>query len=130
MQVHYTRLFTDESGASRFEDLTIELRQGFSAPGLETSIFSAPFLASEGSLWVSAPSTWNDERLHQAPRRMIQVTTQGEYQITTSDGVIRRFPAGAVLLVEDTWGVGHSSKITSSDDLIFLAVVLPANPPT
>jgi hypothetical protein len=46
MQVHYTRLFTDESGASRFEDLTIELRQGFSAPGLETSIFSAPFLVA------------------------------------------------------------------------------------
>jgi hypothetical protein len=130
MQVHYTRLFTDRSGASRFEDLTIELQQGFSAPGLETSIFSAPFLAGEGSLWVGAPSTWSDERLHQAPRRMIQVTTQGEYQITTSDGVIRRFPVGAVLLVEDTWGIGHSSKITSSDDLIFLAIVLPANAPT
>jgi hypothetical protein len=130
MQVHYTRLFTDESGASRFEDLTIELQQAFSAPGLETSIFSAPFLASEGSLWVGAPSTWNDERLHQAPRRMIQVTTQGEYQITTSDGVIRRFPVGAVLLVEDTWGIGHSSKITSSDDVIFLAVVLPDNAST
>jgi hypothetical protein len=130
MQVHYTRLFTDESGASRFEDLTIELQQAFSAPGLETSIFSAPFLAGEGNLWVGAPSTWNHERLHQAPRRMIQVTTQGEYQITTSDGVSRRFPVGAVLLVEDTWGVGHSSKITSSDDLIFLAVVLPADATT
>src|ERR1051325_11354041 len=76
MQVHYTRLFTDESGASRFEDWTIERKQAFSAPGLETSIFSAPFLASEGSLWVGAPSTWNDEILHQAPRRMIQVTTR------------------------------------------------------
>ena len=33
MQAHYTRLFTDESGASRFEDLTIELQQVFSPPG-------------------------------------------------------------------------------------------------
>ena len=71
MQAHYTRLFTDESGASRFEDLTIELQQMFSPPGLETSIFSAPFLASEGSLWIGALNTWNDESLHQAPRRMI-----------------------------------------------------------
>ena len=46
MQAHYTRLFSDENGASRFEDLTIELQRVFSAPGLETSIFSAPFLAS------------------------------------------------------------------------------------
>ena len=130
MQAHYTRLFTDENGASRFEDLTIELQQVFSAPGLETSIFSAPFLASEGSLWIGAPDTWNDERLHQAPRRMIQVTTQGEYQVTTSEGVIRRFPVGAVLIVEDTSGAGHSSKITSAEDVIIFAVGLPANAPT
>jgi hypothetical protein len=126
MQARYTRLFTDESGASRFEDLTIELQQVFSPPGLETSIFSAPFLASEGSLWIGAPNTWNDERLHQAPRRMIQVTTQGEYQLTTSEGVIRRFPVGAVLIVEDTGGAGHSSKITSTEDVMIFAVSLPA----
>ena len=29
MQARYTRLFTDESGASRFEDSTIELQQMF-----------------------------------------------------------------------------------------------------
>jgi hypothetical protein len=114
----------------RFEDLTIELQQVFSPPGLETSIFSAPFLASEGSLWIGAPNTWNDERLHQAPRRMIQVTTQGEYQLTTSEGVIRRFPVGAVLIVEDTGGMGHSSKITSTEDVIIFAVGLTANAPT
>ena len=34
MQARYTRLFTDESGASRFEDSTIELQQMFSPPGL------------------------------------------------------------------------------------------------
>ena len=107
MQAHCTRLFSDENGASRFEDLTIELQQVFSAPGLETSIFSAPFLVSEGSLWIGAPATWKDERLHQAPRRMIQVTTQGEYQVTTSEGVVRRFPVGAVLFVEDTTGAGQ-----------------------
>ena len=53
MQAHCTRLFSDENGASRFEDLTIELQQVFSAPGLETAIFSAPFLVSEGSLWMA-----------------------------------------------------------------------------
>ena len=130
MQARYTRLFTDESGASRFEDSTIELQQMFSPPGLETSIFSAPFLASEGSLWIGAPNTWNDESLHQVPRRMIQVTTQGEYQITTNEGDIRRFPVGAVLIVEDTSGAGHSSKITSAEDVIIFAVGLLANAPT
>jgi hypothetical protein len=124
VQAHYTRLFTDERGASCFEDLTIELQPGFSAPGLETAILSAPFLASESSLWIGAPTTWKDYTRHQAPRRMILVTTQGEYQVTTSEGVIRHFPVGSVLLVEDTAGAGHSSKITSAEDVIIFAVGL------
>ena len=61
-----------------------------------------------------------------APRRMIFVTTQGEYQVTTSDGVSRRFPVGSVLIIEDTTGAGHSTKITSAEDAIGFAVALPA----
>jgi hypothetical protein len=57
---------------------------------------------------------------------VIQVTTQGEYQVTTSEGVIRRFPVGAVLFVEDKTGAGHSSKITSAEDVIIFAVGLQA----
>jgi hypothetical protein len=45
MQVEYTRLFADDDGASRFEDLTVGLQPGFSAPGVATTIFSAPFSA-------------------------------------------------------------------------------------
>jgi hypothetical protein len=55
---------------------------------------------------------------------MILVTTQGKYQVTTSEGVIRHFPVGSVLLVEDTAGAGHSSKITSAEDVIIFAVGL------
>ena len=126
MQAHYTRLFTDERGVSCFEDLAIELQPGFSAPGLEEPILSAPFLACEGSFWVGAPTTWKGDTPHPAPRRMIFVTTQGEYQVTTSDGVTRRFPVGSVLIIEDTTGAGHSTKITSAEDAIGFAVALPA----
>jgi hypothetical protein len=31
---------------------------------------------------------------------MIIVTAQGEYQITTSEGIIRHFPVGSVLIVQ------------------------------
>jgi hypothetical protein len=63
---------------------------------------TAPFLASEGPSSIGAPSTVKDDTPHPAPRHMILVTTQGEYQITTSEGVIRHFPVGSVLIVEDT----------------------------
>ena len=75
-QIHYTRLFTDERGASCFEDVTITLQPGFSIPGVATTIFTAPFLASEDSFWIGAPSTAKDDGPHPAPRRMILVTTQ------------------------------------------------------
>jgi hypothetical protein len=55
-QAHYTRMFTDERGVSCFEDLAIELQPGFSAPGLEEPILSAPFLASEGLTLLAAAS--------------------------------------------------------------------------
>jgi uncharacterized cupin superfamily protein len=40
----------------------------------------------------------------------------GEWQVTASDGESRRFGVGSVLLVEDTTGKGHSSRVVSETD--------------
>src|SRR5262249_11727672 len=108
MQAKFTRLFVDERGGSHFEDLVTELQPGFCPPGMATPGFSAPFLITNDSFWIGAPSGWKDDTPHTAPRRMILVTTQGEYEVTTSTGMVRRFPIGSVVLVEDTSGAGHS----------------------
>jgi len=76
---------------------------------------------------ATAP-TGQGNALHTAPRRFIIVEVQGEYSVTTSKGVTRRFPPGSVLLVEDTTGRGHSSK-TISDGFSF-CVALPTEAPT
>ena len=125
MLATYTRLFTDEQGASCFEDLSIELQPSFSAPGLPTTIFSAPFLPGESTLWIGGPANLLDETPHRVPRRMILVTTRGEYQVTTSKGVARSFPVGSVLVAEDTTGAGHSTKPIGDEDVIVFAVGLP-----
>jgi hypothetical protein len=57
---------------------------------------------------------------------MIFVSVQGEYQITATDGEKRKFPKGSVLLIENTTGKGHSTKVMSAEDAIVLAVELPA----
>ncbi len=125
MQARYTRLFTNSHGAACFEELEIELEPGFAVPPAEP-LHTAQFLPAEGTFWLGAPATWKGDAAHPAPRRMIFVTVQGEYQIETSDGVTRRFPPGSVLLIEDTTGAGHSTKITSAHDAIVLAAGLPA----
>jgi hypothetical protein len=59
-----------------------------------------------------------------APRRQVFVTARGEYEVTAGDGTIRRFPEGSVLLLEDTTGAGHSTRITSGEECIVFAVGL------
>jgi hypothetical protein len=125
MRVQYTRLVADERGASRFADHDIELGVGFAAPPAEPLHF-AQFLAPDSTFWIGAPTNWKGDAAHPAPRRAIFVTVRGEYQVTTSDGVARRFPAGSVLIVEDTTGAGHSTTITSKEDCFVFAVGLPA----
>jgi hypothetical protein len=79
MQVHYTRLFTDSQGASRFEDQESELQLGFAAPPAEP-LYSAQFTPAVEAFWMGAPATWKGDKPHPAPRRMVFVTVQGEYQ--------------------------------------------------
>src|SRR5215472_13782937 len=70
MQAHYTRLFADDQGESRFEDVAIELTQELSVPGAD-ALSIAPFLSSEGTFWVGASPTWKGDAPHPAPRRYI-----------------------------------------------------------
>jgi hypothetical protein len=126
MRAQYTRLFTDAQGASRFADLDIELSAGFAVPPAEP-LHSAPFLVPDSTFWIGAPTNWKGGTAHPAPRRAIFVTARGEYEVTTSNGAVRRFPAGSVLLLEDTTGEGHSTRITSSEDCLVFAVGLPAS---
>ena len=128
MQATYARIFTNETGVSCFEDLESELIPGFAVPPAEP-LHTSPFLTAEGrTFWIGAAPDWQGDKFHPAPCRMIFVTVRGEFEVTTSHGIVRRFPVGSVLIVEDTTGAGHSSRIISADDMIIFAVSLPASP--
>ena len=126
MKAHYARLFANQNGRPCIEDLDIELFPGLAVPPAEP-LHTASFLAPEGqTFWVGALPDWSGGEPHPAPRRMIFVTVSGEYEVTTAEGAVRSFPAGSVLLVEDTTGSGHSSRVTSSGECIIFAVGLGA----
>ena len=48
----------------------------------------------------------------------------GEWEVTASDGETRRLAVGSVLLVEDTHGKGHSSRVVSETDSLAAMVQL------
>jgi hypothetical protein len=52
------------------------------------------------------------------------VVISGQWEIEASDGERRLFSATDVLLVEDMFGKGHNSRVTSPDDSLALLVEL------
>jgi hypothetical protein len=68
--------------------------------------------------------------MHPAPRRQVFCTMQGGYEVTASDGELRSFPTGSVLLLEDTVGKGHSTTIVGDGDALVFAVILAEPAPT
>ena len=119
----YVRIYCDDAGESHFEDMDTELVfMDFAPPAAPLAV--APFLTGGTMQWLGAPSEWEDDTPHPVPRRTVMAITQGEVEIMVSDGDVRTFPAGAVFLIEDTWGKGHQTKITSDIDVIALIVAL------
>src|SRR5262245_27939039 len=123
MRARYVRLYADAEGVSRFEDREVQLAPGFAVPPAEP-LFAADFLPTEGSFWVGAPTDWKGEAPHPAPRRQVFVALQGSYDITAGDGTVRSFGPGSVLLLEDTDGAGHATRITSPEPCLLFAVKL------
>ncbi len=112
-KANYIRLFADKNGESHFEDLEINLSPTDYAPPAAPLNF-AQFLPAVQSFWLGGASDWGGDVPHPAPRPHILCCLHGELVVTASDGTTRSIGPGGVLLVEDTWGKGHSSRITKN----------------
>jgi hypothetical protein len=119
----YVRLFADERGESHFAEVDVELDPVDFAPPAPPLHVAALFPATRCGL-LGAPPDWDGQIPHPAPRRQLFCNLRGEYEITASDGTVRRFPAGSVLLLEDTTGKGHATRITSDEEVLLVAVTL------
>ena len=113
--VRYVRLYADAAGESHLEDVTVPLTPLDFAPPAHPMNLSA-FAPAVRWAFFEIPAGWEGD-WHPAPSRQVFFWLAGEVEITASDGEIRRFPAGSVLLVEDTTGRGHYSKTVAVDTL-------------
>jgi quercetin dioxygenase-like cupin family protein len=118
----YVRLFSDDNGESHFQDIQTDLNPTEFAPGIPNLFISDPFHATE-ALHFGAPSGWEADWHVSSGRHLFAVIT-GEWEVSSSDGEVRRFSRGDVLLVEDTTGKGHASRVTSDEDSLALLVTL------
>ena len=71
---------------------------------------------------VGALPDWNGEIPHPTPRRQFMCTLTGAYEVTASDGAVREFGPGKLLLLEDTHGKGHTTRAPAGCVVIAIAL--------
>jgi hypothetical protein len=98
-----TRLYSDDNGDSRFEDIDLPLKEMGEIGALSDGIPAGEIIFREVE-----PSY--DYDFHNAPQRQYIILLDGEIEIETSLGEKRTFGGGEVLLVEDTEGKGHKTR--------------------
>jgi hypothetical protein len=118
----YARLYSDAAGESHFDDVEIDLASNDYAPPAPP-LFLSDITAATKFRFMQAPGGWASD-WHTSSTRTMFFVLKGEWEVTASDGESRRFGAGSALLVEDTTGKGHASRVTSEEGSLAAMVEL------
>ncbi|MPW18983.1 cupin domain-containing protein [Paraburkholderia sp. CNPSo 3157] len=105
----FPQLFSDPAGESHFASVNIELVTRDFAPPAE-SFDVSDFTAASRCGFVRVPSGWVGD-LHPSPMCLWVFFLSGEIEFEASDGERRRVAAGSAILLEDTTGKGHQSRV-------------------
>ncbi|WP_019931076.1 hypothetical protein [Nocardia sp. BMG111209] len=120
--LRYTAIVTGADGGSRFTDADIPLAAREIAAGVPPMrIGGLPSAA--GVAYVR--SEFFDSTPHPAPARQWVVMVRGVIEVTTTDGVRRRFGPGDLVLAADTDGTGHSTVAVGAPP--FEALFIPVD---
>jgi hypothetical protein len=123
-RVTYRRVYSDAQGDSHFDEVTVEQTLESAAPPAAPFYVSADGPASTYRFYSFEPG-WIGE-LHPAPTRQFLALMSGAVEMETTDGTVRRFAPGDLVLLEDTSGRGHVTRNTGEAYATFLVVPVPA----
>ncbi len=98
-----TRLYTGPDNESHFEDVDIPLLDRGDIGRLSEQVEATGMIFRE-----TGPDY--DFNWHNAPQRQYVIMLEGQVDIETGNGTVRRFGPGDILLAEDTTGRGHISR--------------------
>ena len=116
----YTRIYNDEDGVSHFgvAEVAFTLAE-FALPAPPISVSKG--MKVESVVFISSPPGWYGD-WHPVPRRQIMFCLAGELEVQVSDGMVRTFGPGSVVLVEDTEGKGHVSRVVGTERVFMAAL--------
>jgi quercetin dioxygenase-like cupin family protein len=113
----YVHVYADAAGASHFREEHFEFTRGRDA------LSSIHVLEAKGGATLLRLKAGTVEDWHNAPRAWFLIVLQGASEVTTSDGQVRKFTPGSVVLLDDTTGKGHQTRAIGTVDHI--AAVIP-----
>jgi len=120
--VKFVRLHADGTGESHMDPQEIAIRSsGFAPPAPPLGVSSMEPAA--GWRFLQLPSGWVGE-WHPSPKRMWIFCLNGEIEFQASDGTVLRVEPGSAMLLEDTTGKGHRSRVIGEGDALLVAVQL------
>lgn len=124
--MHYVRIYTDAAGETHFEDVTLPTERRESPVSTALAEIAAPL--STGTATFRRVVVDHPDEPHVAPRRQFVVHLAGESEVEVSDGEVRRFGPGSVVLVDDLTGKGHTTRRVGETPRETLMITLDDNP--
>ena len=118
--IPYLRLYSDSAGESHFESTVVGvLPKNFAPPAPSFNV--SEFVPASRCGFLHVPVGWYGD-LHPSPLRMWVFVLSGEMEFEATDGQRHRVVAGSAMLLEDTTGKGHLSRVIGDNPAV-LAVV-------
>lgn len=119
----FGRIYNDEAGESHFGALSFEMSErNFAPPAPAFRVSRMDEAVRQGFLVV--PTGWVGD-LHPSPIRMWIFLLDGEMEFEASDGERRALVPGSALLLEDTGGKGHRSRVIGGNIATVAVVQMP-----
>lgn len=123
MRTTYLRLYADQQGESHSEEVELAFEEADFVPPAPPVLLSPFQPATQFGFEVVHPG-WHGD-WHPPPQRVLAVYLSGEREIEASDGEIRTLRPGTILLAEDTTGRGHITRVSGSEDMLVVILLLP-----
>ena len=121
--MNYVRIHADDAGGTHYQDVEVELMSRDFAPPAPP-LFVGQVTPASGFTFVRFPAGWEGD-WHPTPRRQFFIFLAGTLESETSDGERRSHHPGDVVLVEDTGGKGHRSRVVGHEDVFAAVAQLP-----
>lgn len=120
------RIWASEDGESHLEEVDLPFAESDFLPSDPPMLLTSRAEAS--GYFVARVPPGVDMDWHPTPVRELAVYLTGQGEIEASDGSVRPLDPGTILLVEDTSGKGHQTRVTGDEEVLVVIVTLPDDP--